>query len=128
MRDVRTVLYGFLLTAAVAAVLLAVVAFRRRADRDVVRAMGRGGAILALATVVIGVFAAIAFDAAFELFHRLLFPGGNFTFDPLSQRLVQLYPFPFWQLTAAALGSLLVIGGAATWLIARRRRAPVVNA
>jgi uncharacterized membrane protein len=71
--------------------------------------------------LVVGVLSAVAFDAAFELFHRLLFPGGNFSFDPASQRLVQLYPFAFWQLTAAALGALLVVGGALAWLVARRR-------
>jgi integral membrane protein (TIGR01906 family) len=121
MRDVRTVLYGFLALSALAAVLLAVVLVRRRADRTVTRAIGRGGVILVVGTVVLGIFAAVAFDAAFELFHRLLFPGGNFSFDPTTQRLVQLYPFAFWQLSAAAMAILLIAGGATAWFFGRRR-------
>jgi integral membrane protein (TIGR01906 family) len=121
MGDVRAVLFGFLGLAAVAAVLLAVVVVRRRGDPLVVRAIGRGGLVLAMGTVVVGALAAVAFDAAFTLFHRLLFPGGNFTFDPTSQRLVQLYPYAFWQLSAAVLGALLVIVGGLTWLLGRRR-------
>lgn len=121
MRDVRTVLYAFLALACAAAIVLVVVLWRRRRDRAVMSAIGRGGLALALGTVVVGVLAALAFDAAFALFHRLLFPGGNFSFDPTTQRLVQLYPFAFWQLSAAALGVLLIVGGAASWLLTRRR-------
>jgi integral membrane protein (TIGR01906 family) len=123
MRDVRAVLFGFLGPAAVATVVLTIIAVRRRGDRLAVKAIGRGGLALAIGTVVIGAIAAVAFDAAFEFFHWLLFPGGNFSFDPTSQRLVQLYPYAFWQLSAAALGALLVIGGGLTWLLARWRAA-----
>jgi integral membrane protein (TIGR01906 family) len=121
MRDVRTVLFGFLALSALGAVLLAFVVVRRRADPTVRRAIGRGGVTLVVGTLVLGVFAAVAFDAAFELFHRLLFPGGNFSFDPTTQRLVQLYPFAFWQLSAAAMGILVIAGGAAAWFVGRRR-------
>ena len=34
--------------------------------------------------------------AAFLLFHRVFFAQGNFTFDPRTQRLVQLLPDQFW--------------------------------
>jgi integral membrane protein (TIGR01906 family) len=120
MRDVRVVLYGFLAISAVAAGLLAAVTYRRRADGAVLRAISRGGAWLAVGTILIGVFAALAFDTAFELFHEIFFPGGNFSFDPTTERLVQLYPIAFWQLTTAVLGLLLVVGGALTWFVARR--------
>jgi integral membrane protein (TIGR01906 family) len=120
MRDVRVVLYGFLGISAVAAGLLAAVTYRRRADASVLRAISRGGAWLAVGTVIVGVFAALAFDTAFELFHEIFFPGGNFSFDPTTERLVQLYPIAFWQLTTAVLGLLLVVGGALTWYVARR--------
>lgn len=120
MRDVRVVLYGFLAISAVAAGFLAAVTFRRRADGSVLRAISRGGAWLAVGTVIVGVFAALAFDTAFELFHQIFFPGGNFSFDPTTERLVQLYPIAFWQLTTAVLGVLLVVGGALTWFAGRR--------
>lgn len=120
MRDVRVVLYGFLVVAAVSAVGLAALAVRRKLDRPFMRSVGRGGSALAIGSVVVGAVALVAFDAVFELFHRLLFPGGNFSFDS-SQRLVQLYPYAFWQLTGAALGVLLIAGGGAAWWLARNR-------
>ena len=120
MRDVRVVLYGFLALSALAAVGLAVITYRRRADAAVWRGISRGGAWLIVGTLVVGVFAAVAFDQAFELFHEIFFPGGNFSFDPATQRLVQLYPFAFWQYTSAALGVLLIAGGGLTWFFARR--------
>jgi len=120
MRDVRVVLYGFLGLSTVAATLLGVVTYRRRADAAVLKGISRGGAWLVIGTLVVGVFAAVAFDQAFELFHEIFFPGGNFSFDPTTERLVQLYPFAFWQYTSAALGLLLVAGGAVTWFVGRR--------
>jgi len=120
MRDVRVVLYGFLGLSTVAATLLGVVTYRRRADAAVLKGISRGGAWLVIGTLVVGVFAAVAFDQAFELFHEIFFPGGNFSFDPTTERLVQLYPFAFWQYTSAALGLLLVAGGTFTWFVGRR--------
>jgi integral membrane protein (TIGR01906 family) len=120
MRDVRVVLYGFLVLAAASAVVVAFAVARSRRDRAFARAISQGGLSLVVVTIVLGVFAAIAFDAAFELFHELLFPGGNFSFDPAHERLVQLYPIAFWQLTSAALGIILVVFGAVAWLIGRR--------
>ena len=69
----------------------------------------------------------MAFDALFTLFHQLFFPGGNWSFDPATQRLVQLYPFAFWQVTAAAFGVLVAALGVAAWWLGRRlgRSAPV---
>ena len=120
MRDVRVVLYGFLGLSTIAAIFLGVVTYRRRADAAVMRGISRGGLWLVVGTIVLGVFAAVAFDQAFELFHQILFPGGNFSFDPATERLVQLYPFALWQYTSAALGLLLVVGGSLTWFIGRR--------
>jgi len=128
MRDVRTVLYGFLAVAAIGALAMIATGALRRGDRAFYRAVQRAGAILVVATVVVGVFAAVAFDAVFELFHRLLFPGGNFTFDPGTQRLVQLYPYAFWELTGAALGILLLVGGAGAWFVGRRMSGRVEQA
>src|SRR4029079_8271213 len=102
-----------------AAVGLAFVTYKRRADTAVLKGISRGGPWLVVGTLVVGVSAAAAFDQAFELFHEIFFPGGNFTFDPATQRLVQLYPFAFWQYTAAALGVLLIGGGGLTWFVAR---------
>jgi integral membrane protein (TIGR01906 family) len=121
MRDVRLVLLGFLAVVALSAVSVgaALAANWRRAF--VWRSVARGGIVLALGLLLVGVVALVAFDFVFELFHRLFFPGGNWAFDPASQRLVQLYPLAFWQLTSLALGVLAIGSGVLVWLVGRGR-------
>jgi integral membrane protein (TIGR01906 family) len=121
LRDVRLVLGGFVLVALLAGGLLAISLARGWNDRSTWAAVARGGLGLAVGMAVVGAVAVIAFDAVFEVFHRILFAGGNWSFDPTSQRLVQLYPLSFWQLAAAGLGVLTIGGGLLTWAIARRR-------
>jgi preprotein translocase subunit Sec61beta len=121
LRDVRVVLIGFLALVVVLAALAGGQLLAARRQVWAWRAVERAGLALAVALLVAGLFALVAFDAAFELFHRLLFPGGNYSFDPGRQRLVQLYPGAFWQLTAMALGALGVAGAAVAWWVGRRR-------
>jgi integral membrane protein (TIGR01906 family) len=112
MRDVRGVFSGFGLVALVAAVgLVALYAGARRMGHperawSAVRNGARG---LVVVVVLAGVVAAVAFDAAFELFHRLFFAGGSYTFDPGTERLVQLFPFTFWSESTMAVGALIII-------------------
>jgi integral membrane protein (TIGR01906 family) len=84
-------------------------------------ASGAGG--LAIAIAVIGVFTVFAFDAAFEVFHRLFFSAGSYTFDPRTDKLVQLFPEAFWSETATVVGVVIVVAAAVTWWSARRRAA-----
>lgn len=121
LRDVRLVLYAFLGLAFVAALVLGAAIARRRADPTLWRAIAWGGAALVVGLAAAGVFAALAFGVAFELFHRLLFPGGNWAFDPAHSNLVRLYPLGFWQLSAAAYGGLAIAAGTAAWWFGRRR-------
>ena len=111
MRDVRVVLWGFLALVALGAVVLVLAVLRRGRSPSTWRAIGRGGALLAVGFAVVGLVGLVAFDPLFELFHRVFFPGGNWAFDPRTQRLVQLYPFTFWQLTGGLLAALSVVGG-----------------
>ena len=67
---------------------------------------------LIVAVVVAGAVSAIAFDQLFELFHTLFFPAGSFTFDPRTDRLVQLFPFTFWSETTIVLGAVIVVAAA----------------
>jgi hypothetical protein len=85
------------------------------------RAVARGGLGLAGFMVVVGVFAVVAFDAMFEVFHELLFPAGSFTFDPATEHLVQIYPDQFWSDTTLALGVLTIAISAGVVLVARHR-------
>lgn len=111
MRDVRGVFIGFFAVAAVAAAVgLAIAARRRGADRARTWGAVRGGALALIAALVIGgVVSFVAFDALFEMFHSIFFPGGSYTFDPATERLVQLFPFQFWQETAIVVGVVCIV-------------------
>jgi integral membrane protein (TIGR01906 family) len=124
MRDVRTVFAGFFLVAIVLVVAAVVVAVRRhgpveRAARW--RAVRAGAVGLIVGLVALGAIALIAFDVLFETFHRLFFAGGSYTFDPATERLVQLFPFAFWQETAIVLGVVAVVVAVVVALVANRR-------
>jgi integral membrane protein (TIGR01906 family) len=67
--------------------------------------IGAGG--VGVATVAIGLFAVFAWDAAFTLFHELLFPPGTWSFPPDST-MILLYPPEFW-FDAAMIAAALVL-------------------
>jgi integral membrane protein (TIGR01906 family) len=126
MRDVRGVFQGFFALVAVSAVVL-VWAFRRaragEARAAAWRSVGSGARRLAIVLVVAGAFAVFAFDAAFEVFHRLFFSAGSYTFDPRTDRLVQLFPEQFWSETAIAVGVAAIVAAVLTaWQAGRRAR------
>jgi integral membrane protein (TIGR01906 family) len=121
MIDVRRVFAGFGIAAIVAAGAL-VFTRRRATDRPAFWRSVRAGAVgLALGVVIVGVVSVVAFDAVFELFHRIFFSGGNYLFDPTTDRLVQLFPYRFWLETSFALGCVVLLLSAVTIVIADRR-------
>jgi integral membrane protein (TIGR01906 family) len=112
MRDVRGVFAGFAVVAVVAAVGLvaAYVGARRLGHPERAWSAIRSGARgLMVGVVVAGLVAFFAFDAAFELFHQLFFPGGTYTFNPATDRLVQLFPDAFWSETTMAVGAVVLV-------------------
>lgn len=123
MRDVRSVFTGLYLVAAASLAVLAVAI--RLGDRPATWRAVRGGALgLVGGTVAVGVAALVAFDALFELFHQVVFPAGSYTFDPATERLVQLFPFRFWEETAAVVGVVIVgVALGVAFLAGRRGRA-----
>lgn len=129
MRDVRDVFANFYASAA-AALVIVVAAFwlaGRRGSvwtrRDAWRGVGFGAAGLAAGVVVGGVVALVAFDAAFEVFHRIFFTQGSYLFDPRASRLVQLFPETLFQDSVIAVGAMiLVLAVGTTWLAGRRLR------
>lgn len=125
MRDVRGVFIGFFAAALVGLVGAVAIAARRRGDdrRRSWHAVRTGAIGLVVALVIGGVVSFVAFDALFEVFHRLFFTGGSYTFDPSTERLVQLFPFQFWQETAIAVGAVCIALAAAVAVIAGRRAA-----
>ena len=113
MRDVRGVFIGFFaLTLVLAAAAGTVIAVRRRSSPGRSRNWGaiRNGAIALIVVLFVGgVVSFVAFDALFETFHRIFFAGGSYTFDPATERLVQLFPFQFWQETAIVVGAVCIV-------------------
>ncbi len=126
MRDVRGVFTGFYLAAAVSLVVIAAgwVAAGRSARWSRGSwwiAMRAGAAGLAALLVTAGVITLVAFEAAFEVFHRLFFSAGSYTFDPRTDRLVQLFPEVFWMETAIGVGAVALNLAIVAVLIASRR-------
>ncbi|MGH2406696.1 MAG: DUF1461 domain-containing protein [Candidatus Limnocylindrales bacterium] len=128
LRDARAVLYGLALAVLVGLVILAAGYVRRRRDPAFWRSVARGAGVLAAAAVIVGAIFLVAFEAAFTLFHEIFFPGGNWSFDPATERLVQLYPTQFWESTSTVLGAILIVVGAVVWSLARRHAAALAVA
>ncbi|HSO29846.1 MAG TPA: DUF1461 domain-containing protein [Candidatus Sulfomarinibacteraceae bacterium] len=129
MQDVRDVFGAFYGAAAVGLAIVAVAFWLAGRGgvhwtrRDAWRGILIGGLGLAALIAVAGVVVAVAFDAAFEVFHRLFFAGGTYLFDPRTDRLVQLFPEVFWSETAIAVGAVtVVLALGSAWLAGRRLR------
>ncbi len=122
LADARLLLWLCLVTGMVSLVGVGVVLSRTTGEgtRAAWRTVSRAGATAAITVVALAILSLVAFEPLFTLFHQVFFPGGNWAFDPSRQRLVQLYPFAFWQIAAAALGVLVLVLGLATWWLGRR--------
>ncbi len=114
LRDVRDVFAGLAALVAVALVVLVVLMARARRSAWAWRAVRRGALGLVGVTVLLAAVASVAFDAAFEVFHRLFFAGGTYTFDPATDRLVQLFPDQLWFETTIAVGAVMLAVALAT--------------
>jgi integral membrane protein (TIGR01906 family) len=126
MRDVRGVFQGFGFLALASLAVLGFGAWRARgtiARQRLWRSVQRGAQGLAIGVVVAAGVALVAFDAAFEIFHRLFFAPGTFDFDPRTDRLVQLFPDAFWAETTFAVGAVAIVAALAVAWVARRRAA-----
>lgn len=119
--DVRAVFGAALAVLAAAAVIVVISVAGRGAQPATWRAIRAGARGLVVAVVALGVVAVVAFDAAFEAFHELFFAGGTYTFDPRTDRLVQLFPDQFWSETTLALGAALLVLAVAVDRLAGRR-------
>ena len=121
MRDVRGVFAGFF-ALAIASAIASSCSWSRPSGWATRRAHG-GRSQIGMqwpvgAIVIAGVVATFFFDQAFEVFHELFFPSGSFTFDPRTDKLVQLFPFDFWSETTIALGGFILLLAAVVWLVA----------
>lgn len=120
MADVRTVLLGLGFVALVAAVLLALVGVASRGRRWFWLAAAAGARVLAVGVIVVGLAFAVFFDQAFSLFHEIFFAPGTYTFDPRTEKLVQLFPDQFWSETSVALAAAVLALAVVVALVGRR--------
>jgi integral membrane protein (TIGR01906 family) len=96
---------------------------RERSPRQLARLALWGIGVMVAFVGFISIFAVTGFDAAWARFHEIVFPGGNWQFNPDTDHLVQMFPDGFWQgttyfvamLTAAE--ALVVSALAAAYLI-----------
>jgi integral membrane protein (TIGR01906 family) len=109
--DVRSVFltFGGLVFAAIAVFTIAVIL--GRGTRGVRSGVRIGSQVAAAVVIALGGLAFVAFDVAFDVFHQLFFAAGTYTFDPTTDRLVQLFPESFWFETAVAVGAVIVVLG-----------------
>lgn len=109
MSDVRTVFMAAQLAGGLGLALVIALSLRALRDGRLARLLRPSALAAATGMVAIGVAAALAFDAAFLLFHEVLFPQGNFLFAPGSNLLV-IYPEAYWfGITVRIAVSVLVI-------------------
>lgn len=103
MVDVYGVLRGFILLVLLAGGIGGLFLWRDRSEPSAWRAVSRGAGGLAVAGTALALLVVFVFDALFLAFHLVFFPGGNFSFDPATERLTQLFPGQFWTESAIAI-------------------------
>ena len=121
LRDVRSNFLAFFAVIAICLVILVLARWRSHGSVTFWRGVRVGSAILAVSVAALAGFAVVAFGLLFETFHQLLFPPGTYTFDPLTDRLVQLFPERFWFDTAIVLALGLMLCGLTIRTLAGRR-------
>ncbi len=84
------------------------------------RAVGRGGLWLMVTVAVAALFSLVGFERAWRLFHKVLFPAGNYSFRSSSDHLVQLYPTDFWAGFVGILGGTAFVLAATVWVITHK--------
>lgn len=124
MADVRRVVLAFYACVAGGVAVLLMVGLASRGAPWFWRAVGTGAKGLAVGAIAVGSAFFLFFDTAFTIFHQLFFATGSWTFDPATDRLVQLFPYQFWTETSVAIAIVGLLLTVAVWLVARRLAGP----
>jgi integral membrane protein (TIGR01906 family) len=120
MADVRRVVISFYALVVVAAATLVLAGVVSRGARWFWRAVASGAKILVAGTIAVGLAFLLFFDTAFTLFHEIFFAEGSWTFDPATDRLVQLFPYQFWTETSVAIAVVGLILAVGVWMAGLR--------
>lgn len=121
MADVRRVFDVAKLLVPLSLVLIIVQLQRAlaRGSRDLWSLVRTGSLVAGGVVAIVGVIAVVAFELVFLAFHLVVFPQGNFLFDPAVSNLVRVYPDWYWEGIALRVGFSFVavaIGlGALAW-------------
>jgi integral membrane protein (TIGR01906 family) len=134
MRDVKTLMRAvYRLNEASLAIILAYVGgvvlwARERNARDLARYSLFGVGVGVLLVGFVGVFAVTGFDEAWTTFHEIAFRNDAWQLDPDTDRLIQMFPEPFWEDMTFLVGGLtlaevlLVVSAASSYLVFARPR------
>ena len=124
MRDVKTLMRAvFRLNEVSLAVILlyvgAVVLWaRERTPRDLARYSLFGLALGLLVVGTVGAFAVTGFDAAWTKFHEIAFRNDLWVLDLARDRLIQMFPEPFWEEMTYLVGALTLVEAVAVVSVA----------
>ena len=133
MRDVKRLVWGVYLIAAVTAVYLlastgyGVIRHRRRFAELLARRFLWGGGLTLALIVAVGLFALVGFDTLFLKFHQLSFANDLWQLDRRTDFLVMLFPQDFWfdatmwVATRAVAGALIISALSGAYLLYLRR-------
>jgi integral membrane protein (TIGR01906 family) len=124
MADVRGVVLGFYAFVVLGAATLAVAGVASRGAPWFWRSVALGAKGLTVGTIAVGTAFLLFFDTAFAIFHQLFFAEGSWTFDPATDRLVQLFPYQFWTETSVAIAVVGLGLTLAVWALAARQARP----
>lgn len=115
MRDVKGLMrVVYRLNEAALAVIIAYVGAvvlwtRERSPRQLAKHSLLGVAFGLIVVAGIGAFAVTGFDAAWTKFHEIAFRNDLWQLDPSKDRLIQMFPEPFWKDMTYVVGGLTVL-------------------
>ena len=124
MADVRRVVLSFYAFVLLGAGVLLVAGLASRGSPWFWRAVGSGAKLHTVGTIAVGVAFVLLFDTAFALFHQLFFDEGSWTFDPATDRMVQLFPYQFWTESTVGVAIVGLVLATGVWAVATRLAGP----
>jgi integral membrane protein (TIGR01906 family) len=124
MLDVKNVLHSAMNVLVIGIVLLialAIWAWLGKWQDHYLLGLQRGGIMVLVLLGIIIIFAVVAFNYIFVLFHEIFFKAGTWSFL-YSDSLIRLFPERFWQDCFLMIGGLSIALGLLVYFIVRRVR------
>jgi integral membrane protein (TIGR01906 family) len=93
-------------------------AFLKQSRKSIAGALKAGGLVTIGLFAILGISAAVAWQAWFVLFHRFFFVEGSWLFN-YGDTLIRLFPQQFWFDSAVTVSSLSLLGGVLFYFVGR---------